>query len=66
MKKALICGVYGQNRAYLFKLLLNLGYQVYGGSINAQMSSFLNLAKQSSGTSTFKRLRSSASLLIVI
>lgn len=43
MKKALICGVSGQDGAYLAKLLLTEGYQVYGGSRDAQMASFSNL-----------------------
>ncbi|PRY27407.1 GDPmannose 4,6-dehydratase [Spirosoma oryzae] len=43
MKKALICGVSGQDGAYLAKLLLEKGYEVYGGSRDAQMSSFKNL-----------------------
>lgn len=45
MKKALICGVSGQDGAYLAKLLLDKGYEVYGGSRDAQMSSFGNLLK---------------------
>ncbi|RIV22375.1 GDP-mannose 4,6-dehydratase [Fibrisoma montanum] len=45
MKKALICGVSGQDGAYLAKLLLNKGYHVYGGSRDAQMSGFRNLDK---------------------
>ncbi|MBD2751871.1 GDP-mannose 4,6-dehydratase [Spirosoma validum] len=45
MKKALICGVSGQDGAYLAKLLLDKGYQVYGGSRDAQMASFSNLAR---------------------
>ncbi|MFD2936744.1 GDP-mannose 4,6-dehydratase [Spirosoma flavum] len=45
MKKALICGVSGQDGAYLSKLLLSHGYEVYGGSRDAQMSSFKNLAE---------------------
>jgi GDPmannose 4,6-dehydratase len=45
MKTALICGVSGQDGAYLAKLLLSKGYKVYGGSRDAQMSSFSNLAK---------------------
>ncbi len=44
MKKALICGVSGQDGAYLSKLLLDKGYEVYGGSRDAQASSFSNLA----------------------
>ena len=47
MKTALICGVSGQDGAYLAKLLLNKGYKVYGGSRDAQVSSFSNLAKLS-------------------
>ncbi|NES87687.1 MAG: GDP-mannose 4,6-dehydratase [Moorea sp. SIO2B7] len=45
MKKALICGVSGQDGAYLAKLLLNKGYIVYGTSRDAQMSSFQNLVR---------------------
>jgi GDPmannose 4,6-dehydratase len=43
MRKALICGISGQDGAYLAKLLLEKGYVVYGGSRDAQMSSFSNL-----------------------
>ncbi len=43
MKKALICGVSGQDGAYLAKLLLEKGYEVFGGSRNAQTGSFRNL-----------------------
>ncbi|AUD05055.1 GDP-mannose 4,6-dehydratase [Spirosoma pollinicola] len=45
MKIALICGVSGQDGAYLAKLLLDKGYQVYGGSRDAQMASFNNLSR---------------------
>ncbi len=45
MKKALICGVSGQDGAYLARLLLNKGYAVYGSSRDAQMSSFHNLVR---------------------
>src|SRR4028119_1003414 len=45
MKKALICGVSGQDGAYLAKLLLDRGYEVCGTSRDAQMSSFGNLAR---------------------
>ena len=45
MKKALICGVSGQDGAYLSKLLIEKGYEVYGGSRDAQASSFKNLIK---------------------
>lgn len=43
--KALICGVSGQDGAYLAQLLLNKGYQVVGASRDAQMSSFANLTR---------------------
>lgn len=47
MKTALICGVTGQDGAYLAKLLLEKGYDVYGGSRDAQMSSCRNLIRLS-------------------
>lgn len=43
MKRALICGVSGQDGAYLAQLLLQQGYEVCGTSRDAQMSSFQNL-----------------------
>ncbi len=42
-KRALICGVSGQDGAYLAQLLLSKGYEVFGTSRDAQMSSFQNL-----------------------
>jgi GDPmannose 4,6-dehydratase len=45
MKKALICGVSGQDGSYLAKLLLERGYTVSGTSRDAQMSSFKNLVR---------------------
>ncbi|GAB3505981.1 GDP-mannose 4,6-dehydratase [Spirosoma knui] len=45
MKTALICGVSGQDGAYLAKLLLDKGYTVYGASRDAQMGSFQNLVR---------------------
>jgi len=42
-KKALICGVSGQDGAYLARLLLEKGYEVFGTSRDAQISSFRNL-----------------------
>lgn len=45
MKKALICGVSGQDGAYLAKLLLNKGYEVCGTSRDAEMCSFHNLLR---------------------
>ncbi len=44
-KKALICGISGQDGAYLAQLLLNKGYLVCGTSRDAQMSSFSNLVR---------------------
>ncbi|ACK71651.1 NAD-dependent epimerase/dehydratase [Gloeothece citriformis PCC 7424] len=44
-KTALICGVSGQDGAYLAQLLLNKGYQIWGTSRDAQMSSFKNLVR---------------------
>jgi GDPmannose 4,6-dehydratase len=45
MKKALICGISGQDGAYLAQLLLNQGYIVCGTSRDAQISSFRNLVE---------------------
>lgn len=45
MKKALICGISGQDGAYLAQLLLSKGYQVVGSSRDAQISSFGNLVR---------------------
>jgi len=45
MKTALICGVSGQDGAYLAELLLKKGYRVVGTSRDAQMSSFGNLRR---------------------
>jgi GDPmannose 4,6-dehydratase len=44
-RKALICGVSGQDGTYLADLLLKKGYQVFGGSRDAQASSFENLKR---------------------
>jgi GDPmannose 4,6-dehydratase len=44
-KRALICGVSGQDGAYLAKMLIDKGYEVYGGSRDAQNSAFENLKK---------------------
>ena len=43
MKKALICGVTGQDGTYLAQLLLKKGYAVWGTSRDAQVASFSNL-----------------------
>lgn len=43
MKKALICGVSGQDGAYLAKLLIGKGYEVYGTSRDAFAAKFRNL-----------------------
>jgi GDPmannose 4,6-dehydratase len=47
MKTALICGVSGQDGAYLAKLLLEKGYRVFGTSRDAQASNFANLHRLS-------------------
>ena len=45
MKRALICGVSGQDGAYLAKFLLEKGYHVIGTSRDAQACSFTNLER---------------------
>jgi GDPmannose 4,6-dehydratase len=45
MKKALVCGVSGQDGAYLAQLLIQKGYEVYGTSRDAHMSTFANLTR---------------------
>lgn len=45
MKRALICGVSGQDGAYLTRLLLEKGYEVFGGSRDATTNTFDNLKK---------------------
>lgn len=45
MKRALICGVAGQDGSYLAKLLLGKGYEVIGTSRDAMITSFSNLHK---------------------
>jgi GDPmannose 4,6-dehydratase len=45
VKRALICGVSGQDGAYLAQLLLSKGYQVWGTSRDAQVASFANLER---------------------
>lgn len=43
--RALICGISGQDGAYLASLLLEKGYEVTGSSRDAQISSFGNLVR---------------------
>ena len=43
--RALLCGISGQDGAYLARLLLEKGYEVVGSSRDAQMSSFGNLVR---------------------
>ena len=43
IKKALICGVSGQDGAFLSRLLLAKGYEVHGTARDAQMATFVNL-----------------------
>ena len=45
MKKALICGISGQDGSYLAKMLLDKGYEVHGASRVAEASSFSNLVR---------------------
>jgi GDPmannose 4,6-dehydratase len=45
MKTALILGISGQDGAYLAHLLLGKGYAVVGGSRDAQVTPFTNLAR---------------------
>ena len=45
MKKAFICGISGQDGAYLADFLLGRGYRVTGSSRDAQVSSFANLER---------------------
>ncbi len=44
-KKALICGISGQDGAYLAKLLLEKGYEVHGTARDAQITIFPNLVQ---------------------
>lgn len=44
-KKALICGVSGQDGGYLARFLLEKGYEVWGSSRDAQGCTFSNLVK---------------------
>ena len=41
--RALICGISGQDGAYLARLLIEKGYEVVGSSRDAQISTFSNL-----------------------
>ena len=43
--KALICGISGQDGAYLCQLLLAKGYEVHGTARDAQMANFVNLRR---------------------
>lgn len=45
MKRALICGVSGQDGAYLAQLLLDKGYEVWGTSRDAQVAPLTNLVR---------------------
>ncbi|QEM69137.1 GDP-mannose 4,6-dehydratase [Geobacter sp. FeAm09] len=44
-KKALVCGVSGQDGAYLSRFLLGKGYEVHGTARDAQVAGFTNLGK---------------------
>jgi GDPmannose 4,6-dehydratase len=43
--RALICGISGQDGAYLAQLLLAKGYEVFGTSRDAQVGAFANLSR---------------------
>ncbi len=43
--RALICGISGQDGAYLARLLLDKGYEVFGTSRDAQIGAFANLIR---------------------
>ena len=45
MRRALICGISGQDGAYLARFLLETGYEVWGTSRDAQASTFGNLLR---------------------
>ena len=42
-KRAMICGISGQDGAYLAQFLLQQGYEVFGTSRDAQIAQFANL-----------------------
>lgn len=44
MRRALICGISGQDGAYLAQFLLQKGYEVWGTSRDAQATTFSNLS----------------------
>jgi GDPmannose 4,6-dehydratase len=44
-KRALICGISGQDGTYLAKLLLERGYEVWGSSRDAELTAFNNLRR---------------------
>ncbi len=44
-KRALICGISGQDGSYLARLLVNKGCEVWGSSRDAEMASFQNLRR---------------------
>jgi GDPmannose 4,6-dehydratase len=44
-KKALVCGISGQDGPYLSRLLLDKGYEVWGTSRDAQVATFDNLRR---------------------
>jgi GDPmannose 4,6-dehydratase len=46
-KRALICGISGQDGTYLAKLLLGRGYEVWGSSRDAELTTFNNLRRAS-------------------
>jgi GDPmannose 4,6-dehydratase len=65
-KRALICGISGQDGTYLAKLLLERGYEVWGSSRDAEVTSFNNLRRLGIYTSvrlTSLNLRDTGSII---
>jgi GDPmannose 4,6-dehydratase len=44
-RRALVCGISGQDGAYLAKLLIERGYEVWGSSRDAELATFVNLRR---------------------
>jgi GDPmannose 4,6-dehydratase len=51
--RALICGISGQDGAYLARFLLNKGYEVFGTSRDAQVGGFANLVRLGVGSRVY-------------
>src|SRR5277367_3080935 len=44
-RRALVCGISGQDGSYLAQLLLDRGYEVWGSSRDAELNTFANLRR---------------------